>query len=239
MGILTIAIVTKPFTFEGKKRMSQAEKGLDELKSSSDSLVIIPNDKLLELARQQKNIPVTQSFKIADDVLRQGVQGIAELIVLPALINLDFADVKAVMKGTGLAHMGVGRATGENRAEDATKMAINSPLLETSIAGAKGILLNITGGPDMGMLEISRVNEIVQELADADAEFIFGAAIKESLGDELEVTVVATGFEAVERTEPPVKEPANFFTAGAEQTGRPTAAFAPDDVDIPPFLYGR
>lgn len=234
LGILTIAIVTKPFTFEGKKRMLQAEKGINELKANSDSLVVIPNDKLLDLALKQKNTPITQSFKIADDVLRQGVQGIAELIVLPGLINLDFADVKSVMKNTGFAHMGVGRASGENRAEEATKMAINSPLLETSIAGAKGILLNISGGPDMGMLEISRANELVQELADVNAEFIFGAVIKESLGDEIEITVVATGFDTVSDY-PELKT--LFGAKTEEKNGEPfTNVKFDDDIDVPPFL---
>ena len=233
MGILTISIVTKPFTFEGKKRMTQAEGGLTALKANSDSLVIIPNDKLMELASEQKNIPVTQSFMIADEVLRQGVQGIAELIVLPALINLDFADVKAVMKDTGLSYMGVGHASGENRAEEATKMAINSPLLETSISGAKGILLNITGGPDLGMLEIGRINEIVQELADVDAEFIFGAAIKESLGDEIEVTVVATGFENTRSSQQRVF---GVTETKAADTSMNDIFDGDDDIDVPPFL---
>ena len=195
LGKLTIAIVTKPFTIEGKKRMSQAERGIEELKKNSDSLVIIHNDKLLDIAHDRRNITFEEALRVADDVLRQGLQGISELIVAPGLINLDFADVKAVMKNTGLAHMGIGRAKGENRAEEATRMAINSPLLETSIAGAKGILLNISGGPDLGMLEIQRANELVQELADVDAEFIFGAIIKDSLEDEIEITLVATGFD--------------------------------------------
>ena len=187
----------------------------------------------MELASEQKNIPVTQSFMIADEVLRQGVQGIAELIVLPALINLDFADVKAVMKDTGLSYMGVGHASGENRAEEATKMAINSPLLETSISGAKGILLNITGGPDLGMLEIGRINEIVQELADVDAEFIFGAAIKESLGDEIEVTVVATGFENTRSSQQRVF---GVTETKAADTSMNDIFDGDDDIDVPPFL---
>ena len=195
LGKLTVAIVTKPFTIEGKKRMSQAERGIEELKKNSDSLVIIHNDKLLDIAHAKNNITFEEALRVADDVLRQGLQGISELIVAPGLINLDFADVKAVMKNTGLAHMGIGRAKGENRAEEATRMAINSPLLETSIAGAKGILLNISGGPDLGMLEIQKANELVQELADVDAEFIFGAIIKDSLEDEIEITLVATGFD--------------------------------------------
>ena len=231
LGILTVAIVTKPFTFEGRKRMVQAEAGIAELKDCSDALVVIPNDKLLE-----ENLGVIDAFKLADDVLKHGVQGISELIVVPGLINLDFADVKRVMKNTGYAHMGVGRASGKNRAEEATRMAINSPLLETSIEGARGILLNISGGPNMGMLEIGRASEIVQELADVDAEFIFGASIKDDLGDELEITVVATGFEgenAKNKFEPIAK-------AANEDDGEGKISvsqlFDDDDIDVPPFL---
>ncbi len=249
MGILTIAIVTKPFSFEGKKRMRQAEAGIIELKSSSDSLVVIPNDKLLEMAKNQKNVPFTESFKIADDVLRQGVQGIAELIVIPGLINLDFADVKAVMKNTGFAHMGVGRASGENRAEEATRMAINSPLLETSIAGAKGIILNISGGATLGTLEISKCNEMVQELADEDAEFIFGAIIKENLGDEIEVTVVATGFDAdgYNEEKPILKQETATEPQPSFMNKQPShssdhiigSSILDDDIDVPPFFFNK
>jgi len=248
MGILTISIVTKPFTFEGKKRMKQAEAGIMELKANSDSLVVIPNDKLLEMAQNQKNVAFTESFKIADDVLRQGVQGIAELIVLPGLINLDFADVKTVMKNTGFAHMGVGRASGENRAEEATRMAINSPLLETSIAGAKGIILNISGA-NLGTLEISKCNEMVQELADVDAEFIFGAVIKENLGDEIEVTVVATGFDAgnMEGNMQPMvsaaQEQTQFVNVSheSEKTNERiiSTTILDDDIDVPPFFFNK
>ena len=195
LGKLTISIVTKPFTIEGKKRMAQAERGIEELKKNSDSLVIIHNDKLLSISNNQKNITFENALRMADDVLKQGLQGISDLIVAPGIINLDFADVKAVMKNTGLAHMGIGRAKGENRAEEATRMAINSPLLETSIAGAKGILLNISGGPDMTLQDVYRANELVQELCDPDAEFIFGAITNDSLEDEIEVTLVATGFD--------------------------------------------
>jgi len=233
LGILTVAIVTKPFTFEGKKRMLQAETGIIELKESCDALVIIPNDKLLE-----DDLGVLEAFKLADDVLKHGVQGISELIVVPGLINLDFADVKRVMKNTGFAHMGVGRASGKNRAEEATRMAINSPLLETSIEGAKGILLNISGGSDMGMLEIGKASEIVQELADVDAEFIFGASIKESLGDELEITVVATGFDnEISNKFAPIAKAAS--ESGAEDTITIQKLLEDDDVDIPPFLKNK
>ena len=229
MGILTVAIVTKPFTFEGRKRMTQAEKGIISLKDSSDALVVIPNDKLMG-----EDILVTEAFKLADDVLKHGVQGIAELIVVPGLINLDFADVKRVMKNTGYAHMGVGRASGKNRAEEATHMAINSPLLETTIKGAKGILLNITGDSTIGMQEIGRVNEIVQELADIDAEFIFGASIKEEMGDELEVTIVATGFDTGEKPQSPFKPISK--AAGSDDDIVVPPFFDDDDIDVPPFL---
>jgi len=252
LGKLTIAIVTKPFSFEGKKRMMQAEAGIEELKKNCDSLVIIPNDKLIEIAKDKKNVSLKDSFKVADDVLRQGVQGISELIVAPGLINLDFADVKAVMKNTGLAHMGVGRASGENRAEEATKMAINSPLLETSIAGAKGILLNISGGPDLGMLEIQQVNELVQELADVDAEFIFGAIIKDELESDLEITLVATGFDRNDVES--ANEYGSLFSGArksvessveetAEEENKPNPfeniikqTTSDNDVDVPDFL---
>ncbi len=249
MGILTISIVTKPFTFEGKKRMRQAEAGILELKANSDSLVIIPNDKLIELANNQKNIPFTESFKMADDVLRQGVQGIAELIVVPGIVNLDFADVKTVMKNTGFAHMGIGHAAGENRAEEATRMAINSPLLETSIAGAKGIILNIAGGSNLGMLEISKCNEMVQELADEDAEFIFGAIIKEELGDEIEVTVVATGFDGGNTYQQPTKgldkdndpEIPSFVNISKidDEEKIISTTILDDDIDVPPFFFKK
>ena len=239
LGKLTISIVTKPFTFEGKKRMTQAERGIEELMKNSDSLVIIPNDKLVQMAFDKKNISLRDSFVIADDVLRQGVQGITELIVDAGMINLDFADVKAVMKNTGLAHMGVGRAKGENRAEVATKMAINSPLLETSINGAKGILLNISGGPDLSMLEVQRANELVQELADPDAEFIFGAIIKDSLEDEIEITLVATGFESAPNPYKPVKEPIIETPVSPVTPVEPPKPVKPfgedDDIDLPWF----
>ena len=256
LGKLTIAIVTKPFTVEGKKRMTQAEIGIEELKKNSDSLVIIHNDKLLDIAQEKKNISFEEALRIADDVLRQGLQGISELIVGSGVVNLDYADVKAVMKNTGLAHMGIGRAKGENRAEVATRMAINSPLLETSIAGAKGVLLNISGGPDLGMMEIHRANELVQELADVDAEFIFGYTIKDNLeADEIEITLVATGFDNdanmakstsqwnVEKKPEVVPENSPVENDNiSEPKDDPLksiidrASSDDDDLDIPPFL---
>ncbi|MBE5813568.1 MAG: cell division protein FtsZ [Clostridiales bacterium] len=193
MGILTVGVVTKPFTFEGRKRMAQAERGIAQLKEHVDTLIIIPNDRLLQII--QKNTSMVEAFKMADDILKQGVQGISDLIAVPGLVNLDFADVKTIMLNTGIAHMGTGRASGENRAEEAAKQAVHSPLLETSIEGARGVLLNITGGADLGLLEVNAAAELVQKSADPEANIIFGAVIDESLNDELLITVIATGFD--------------------------------------------
>ena len=193
MGILTVAVVTKPFTFEGRKRMKQAELGLDFLKKYVDSLVVVPNDKLIESSTEHTTM--LEAFNMADDVLRQGVQGITDLISDYALINVDFADVKSVMTDRGIAHMGVGTGKGETRARDAVVQATESPLLETSINGAKAILLYISGGYDMGMLEVNEVARMVEEKADDDAILIFGAAIDENAKDSLSITVIATGFE--------------------------------------------
>ena len=194
MGILTVGIVTKPFWFEGPQRGKNALLGIENLKDAVDTLVVIPNDKLLALAENKTSL--VDSFKIADEILRQGVQGISDLISKPGLISLDFADVKTIMKGTGYAHMGIGRATGENRAHDAAAKAINSPLIETTITGAKGIIINVTGGSDLGIMEIQTASELVNEAADNDANIILGALIDESLGDEIQITVIATGFDS-------------------------------------------
>ncbi len=196
LGILTIGVVTKPFTFEGKKRLAQAERGVASLKGRVDTLVVIPNDKLLQVIDRKTSI--VEAFRMADDVLRQGVQGISDLISVPGLINLDFADVKTIMLNQGMAHMGVGRASGENRAEDAAKEAIQSPLLETSIEGAKGVIINITGGSDIGLHEANTAAELVQRNADPEANIIFGTVTDDSLGDEIQITVIATGFEKEE-----------------------------------------
>ena len=194
MGILTVGVVTKPFTFEGQKRKDQAELGLKFLKKYVDSLVIVPNDKLLETC--EKNTSMLQAFNMADDVLRQGVQGISDLISDYALINVDFADVKSVMTDRGVAHMGTGKGTGDNRAKDAVKSAIESPLLETTISGARAILLYVSGGYDLGMLEVNEIASLVQEQADPEAILIFGAAVSEEMNDEVGITVIATGFGA-------------------------------------------
>ncbi len=193
MGILTVGVVTKPFTFEGRKRMQYAEKGIENLKDCVDTLVIIPNDRLLTVA--EKKTSLVDAFKIADDVLRQGVQGISDLIAVPGLINLDFADVRTIMLNTGIAHMGVGRASGDSRAEEAAKQAIHSPLLETSIEGAKAVLLNVTGGSDLGLFEVNLAAELIIKSVDPDANIILGAVIDENMKDEIAVTVIATGFE--------------------------------------------
>ena len=194
LGILTIGVVTKPFTFEGKKRLTQAERGITNLKDKVDTLVVIPNDKLLQIIDRKTSI--VEAFKMADDVLRQGVQGISDLIAIEGLVNLDFADVKTIMLNRGMAHMGIGRASGENRAEDAAKQAIQSPLLETSIEGARGVIINITGGSDLGLQEINTAAELVQRSVDPEANIIWGSVIDESLGDEIVITVIATGFES-------------------------------------------
>ncbi|MGC7845938.1 cell division protein FtsZ [Desulforudis sp. 1088] len=194
IGALTVGVVTRPFTFEGRKRFQQADKGIENLRGRVDTLITIPNDKLLQVI--DKNTSVIEAFRIADDVLRQGVQGISDLIAVPGLINLDFADVKTIMKETGSALMGIGTASGENRAAEAARIAISSPLLETSVNGARGVLLNITGGSSLGLFEVNEAAEIISQAVDPDANIIFGAVIDETLNEEVRVTVIATGFES-------------------------------------------
>ena len=260
MDILTVAVVTKPFGFEGRRRMQQAEAGIAELKDKVDSLVIIPNERL-KLATDQK-ITFANAFEIADDVLRQAVQSISDLIKNTGFINLDFADVSAVMKDAGRAHMGVGRAAGKNKAEEAAKMAISSPLLETSINGAKGVLINVTGSMDIGLEEVETAANLVQEAAHPEANIIFGAAFDDTLEDELRVTVIATGFD--EKEEQPAAAPtaaasSKPFTsagarveeqraAGAAQPAAPApaqepeaekAAVSDDDWDILERIFNR
>ncbi len=209
-GILTVGVVTKPFNFEGRRRMQQAELGIEELKGKVDSLVIIPNERL-KFATDQK-ITFANAFEIADDVLRQAVQSISDLIKNTGFINLDFADVTAVMKDAGMAHMGVGRAAGKNKAEEAAKMAISSPLLETSINGARGVLVNITGSEDIGLEEVEQAAEMVRQAAHPEALIIFGAAFDADLEDEMQVTVIATGYD-----EAAAQMGANAFTKAAEK----------------------
>jgi len=235
MGILTVGVVTKPFMFEGRKRMQHAERGIETLKGVVDTLVTIPNDRLLQVA--EKKTSIVDAFKIADDVLRQGVQGISDLIAVPGLVNLDFADVKTIMLDTGLAHMGIGRASGENRAEEAAKQAILSPLLETSIEGARGVLLNITGGPDLGLFEVNTAAELVQKSADPDANIIFGAVIDENLKDELLITVIATGFDKVptiRKQEKPAEKIG--ISSGRIIENEPEPQPMSDELEIPTFL---
>ncbi|QJA09276.1 cell division protein FtsZ [Romboutsia sp. CE17] len=210
MGILTVGVVTKPFVFEGKIRMKNAERGIEDLKANVDTLITIPNDKLLQLV--QKNTSMLEAFSIADNVLKQGIQSISDLIAVPGLINLDFADVTSIMKEQGLAHMGMGRAVGENRAVEAAREAIQSPLLETSIKGAKGVLLNITGGSNLGLFEINEASTLVQESCDPEANIIFGASIREDLGDEISITVIATGFEHNQPQEMRINDTISKFT---------------------------
>jgi cell division protein FtsZ len=222
LGALTVAVVTKPFTFEGRRRMSSAEKGIVHLKESVDTLIVIPNDRLLQVV--EKKTPILEAFRIADDVLRQGVQGISDLIAVPGLINLDFADVKTIMKETGDALMGIGVASGENRAVEAAKKAISSPLLETSIEGARGVLLNITGGANLGLYEVNEAADIVADSADPEANIIFGAVIDEALQDEVRITVIATGFDhRISNRRQLIEELSQKSYQG-------------EDIDIPAFL---
>ena len=200
VGALTVGVVTKPFAFEGKRRRAAAEKGIEFLTQKVDTIIVIPNDKLLQVV--DKKCSLSDAFGKADDVLRQGIKGISDLIQVPGLINLDFADVKTIMTEQGEALMGIGVGEGENRAADAAKMAINSPLLETSIDGAKGILLNISGSANLSLFEINEAAEIISEAADPDANIIFGSVIDESLGDKVQITVVATGFNSNAKSVP-------------------------------------
>jgi cell division protein FtsZ len=234
LGALTVAIVTKPFMFEGQQRRSIAEAGLEELAEKVDTIITIPNDRLLQVI--DKKTSLMDAFTVVDDVLRQGVQGISELITVPGLINVDFADVKAIMSGSGSALMGIGRGSGESRAVDAAKTAIDSPLLEMAIDGARGILFTVTGSSDLGMYEINEAAKIITGAADDDAKVIFGAVINEEMKDEVKITVVATGFEGAGRMAPQPsleshdefetveeldKKRAVFFERGAETTPKP------------------
>ena len=192
IGALTVGVVTRPFAFEGRKRAEQAERGIDQLRDRVDTLIVIENDRLLQVVERQTS--VVDAFRMADDILRQGVQGITDLITEPGLVNLDFADVRTIMRDAGSALMGIGRASGENRAAEAARIAVSSPLLEASIEGATGILLNVTGGSDIGLFEVNEAAEVVTGAADQNANVIFGAVIYDSIGDEVQVTVIATGF---------------------------------------------
>ena len=228
VGALTVGVVTKPFAFEGKRRRAAAEKGIEFLTQKVDTIIVIPNDKLLQVV--DKKCTITDAFSKADDVLRQGIKGISDLIQIPGLINLDFADVKTIMTEQGEALMGIGVSEGENRAVDAAKMAINSPLLETSIDGAKGILLNISGSSDLSIFEVNEAAEIISEAADPDANIIFGSVIDESLGDKVQITVVATGFNSSAKSVPEFGK--------TTTTSRPTSTTNSNSgiPDIPVFM---
>ncbi len=215
MGILTVAVVTKPFNFEGKKRMENAEKGIENLRQYVDTLVIIPNEKLLSVV--PKGTPIVKAFQVADDVLRQGIQGISDLIVNPALINLDFNDVRTVMSDKGLAHMGIGCGEGENRTLEAVRQAVQSPLLETDIEGATGVIINVTGGLDISLSEVAEASKLVQDVVDSSANIIFGAGVDDELGDKVVVTIIATGFNGHTQRTPEFDMGAKLFDANAFQ----------------------
>jgi cell division protein FtsZ len=243
LDALTVAVVTKPFHFEGRRRMQQADQGLRELRECVDTVITIPNERLLHTV--ERGVSLADSFKVADDVLRQAVQGISDLITVPGLINLDFADVKSIMQGMGMALMGAGRATGENRAIEATQQAISSPLLEeATIQGAKGVLINITGGPDLTLFEVNAASSIIRESADDDANIIFGAVIDETITDEMKITVIATGFDkeissvasAAATTAIPAPPP-RYVARPADDLPRPMMANPRvDDLDVPTFI---
>lgn len=244
LGALTVAVVTKPFAFEGRRRMLQAERGLAELRECVDTVITIPNERLLHTV--ERNTSLQDAFRVADDVLRQAVQGISDLITVPGLINLDFADVKTIMQGMGIALMGTGSSQGENRAVEATQRAIASPLLEeASIEGAKGILVNITGGPDLTLHEVNEASTIIREAADDEANIIFGAVIDERMADNMKITVIATGFDRMVGTQP---VPTRSYSIPSTTAINQPVSTKPldnrnnredirrDDLDIPTFM---
>lgn len=229
VGALTVGVVTKPFAFEGRRRMNIAMQGIANLQQCVDTLIVIPNDRLLQVV--EKDTSILEAFRIADDVLRHGVQGISDLVMVPGLINLDFADVRTIMMDTGSALMGIGISHGENRAVEAAKQAISSPLLETGIDGARGVLMNITGGPDLGLFEVDEATEIVSQAADPDANIIWGAVINNDLTDTVQVTVIATGFSGQRKTSVYGKEAAATSTQSATQRIE-----VKDLLEVPIFL---
>jgi cell division protein FtsZ len=242
LGALTVAVVTKPFTFEGNRRRAVAEEGIAQLKPNVDTLIVIPNDRLLQIT--DRNTSMLEAFRIADDVLRQGIQGISDLITIRGLINLDFADVKTIMADAGSALMAIGYGTGEKRMVEAAQAAISSPLLEISIDGAKGVLFNVTGGPELTMWEVNEAAEIIARAADPDANIIFGAVIDENMRDEVKITLIATGFDhppsPQRRPARPVKarELASPLPERREED-IPSLLAQEDEIDIPPFLRYR
>jgi cell division protein FtsZ len=230
LGALTVGVVTRPFGFEGRKRADQAERGIDELRDRVDTLIVIENDRLLQVV--EKRTSIVEAFQMADDILRQGVQGITDLITVPGLVNLDFADVRTIMRDAGSALMGIGAASGENRAAEAARAAVSSPLLEASIEGATGILLNITGGSAIGLFEVNEAAEVVTGAADQNANVIFGAVIDDSLEDEVKVTVIATGFGTARRR----RRREALEPAGAPRVDTGGFDMPRDVLDVPPFL---
>ncbi|MEK5231032.1 cell division protein FtsZ [Lysinibacillus sp. FSL K6-0232] len=258
LGALTVGVVTRPFTFEGRKRQTQAIGGIGSMKESVDTLIVIPNDKLLQIV--DKSTPMLEAFREADNVLRQGVQGISDLIATPGLINLDFADVKTIMSNKGSALMGIGIATGENRASEAAKKAISSPLLESSIDGAKGVLMNITGGSNLSLFEVQEAADIVASASDEEVNMIFGSVINENLKDEIIVTVIATGFseealqqqrntpkpslnvnrQSAPQQQAPIREQRQEMPTQQEQPRQNQQNYAQDDMlEVPAFLRNR
>jgi len=258
LGALTVGVVTRPFTFEGRKRQTQAIGGIGGMKESVDTLIVIPNDKLLQIV--DKSTPMLEAFREADNVLRQGVQGISDLIATPGLINLDFADVKTIMSNKGSALMGIGIATGENRAAEAAKKAISSPLLESSIDGAKGVLMNITGGSNLSLFEVQEAADIVASASDEEVNMIFGSVINENLKDEIIVTVIATGFseealqqqrnttrpslntnrQSVQQQQAPIREQRQDMHVQQEQPRQNQQQYGQDDMlEVPAFLRNR
>jgi cell division protein FtsZ len=232
IGALTVGVVTRPFAFEGRKRAEQAERGIDELRDRVDTLIVIENDRLLQVVERRTSI--VEAFQMADDILRQGVQGITDLITVPGLVNLDFADVRTIMRDAGSALMGIGAASGENRAAEAARAAVSSPLLEASIEGATGILLNVTGGSEIGLFEVNEAAEVVTGAADQNANVIFGAVIDDSLSDEVKVTVIATGFGGTARRRR--RREAALEPAGSSVESAGGFEMPRDVLDVPPFL---
>jgi cell division protein FtsZ len=237
IGALTVGVITKPFEFEGRRRMQQALDGIEKLRANVDTLIIVPNEKLLQVVERRESI--TDAFRKADDILRQGVQGITDLITVPGLINLDFADVRTIMSDAGSALMGIGTASGESRATEAAKAAVSSPLLEETIEGATGMLLNITGGEDLGLFEVNEAAGVVVDTADKGANIIFGAVVDPAMGDEVRVTVIATGFEGFELL---ARRPAEVRRRGRRREIAPdqreirSLEVSDDDIDVPSFL---
>jgi cell division protein FtsZ len=240
-GALTVGVVTKPFGFEGAQRARQAEAGIEALRKQVDAVIVIPNERLLEVVERRTSI--LEAFRMADDVLRQGVQGITDLITVPGLINLDFADVKTVMEGAGSSLMGIGTASGENRAAEAARAAISSPLLETTVAGATGVLLNITGGPDLGLFEIDEAAGIIRQAAHDDCNVIFGAVIDEACGDHIRVTVIAAGFDVEPSADGDRRVPEPAFANGRPPRlgyeERESLSVPDDALEVPDFLRNR